>query len=680
MTAFPMDCVLRSKVRPRILLRRFVLFLSVFFTTSFATIKWINYLPSDASYWIQVALVLLFALTFFWISLFFFSSLAGFFCVLKKKRAVGLIRVPFSTPLKSKSVILMPVYNEDPKTFFSRLSAIAKDLSKTGQNAFFDFFIISDTTQPDIWLMEEKYFIESKSYFDQLGFKLFYRRRPYNKARKSGNIEDFCVRFGALYDFMIVLDADSLMRGDTLVKMVQLMEANSSAGIIQAPPALINGCSRFSRIQQFSGHVYGPIITTGLAWWQVWDSNYWGHNAIIRVKAFMESCSLPVLSGKVPFGGPILSHDFVEAALIRRSGWLAWMLPELRGSYEECPPSLIDFAIRDRRWCQGNLQHARILLSKNLHPISRIHFLTGIMSYLSSPLWFLFLVLGISVALGRVFFPPAYFSSVKTLFPTWPVFDYMGVLTLFAVSMSFLIIPKILGVLSICLNTRQCRRFGGVCLLLLGLLMEIIVSILIAPIMMLFQTQFVFEILLGVDSGWHAQNRGSNGTSWIQSFKYHWKHTFIGIFTLCIIYIYTPELFLWILPVVVGLIISIPFSVWLSRRGKICPKLFAIPEEKQPPYVLNTFNDILRTEKVQNEADVFMCFLKNPDWLNAHIVLLSSNGPAPRIETDTQQHLEQKVMDFIIYGKSLNLTDKEKIACLYNPDMLRRLMLKILVV
>lgn len=176
-------------------------------------------------------------------------------------------------------------------------------------------------------------------------------------------------------------------------------------------------------MQQFAGKVYGPIVAAGLAYWQVGDSNYWGHNAIIRVKAFMQCCGLPVLKGRAPFGGHILSHDFVEAALIRRGGWAAWLLPELKGSYEECPPTMIDFAIRDRRWCQGNMQHMKILVSKGLHPVSRVHFTIGIMSYLSSPIWLTFLLVGLMIALGREFFPPVYFPEVRTLFPTWPIFE-----------------------------------------------------------------------------------------------------------------------------------------------------------------------------------------------------------------------------------------------------------------
>lgn len=418
------EYIILSDINKRqVLLRRIILFGLVLISVIFATIKWALFIPSDLNLIIRYGLIFLFCATFGWISLYFFSSVFGFFELLRRRKMPGIKRAPAHKKLTTKTAILMPVYNENPLNVYANLLAMAKDLEKTGQEAAFDFFVLSDTTKPDVWVQEEALWLEVKKKFPK-NISIYYRHRPKNTARKSGNIEDFCVRWGRHYDFMIVLDADSLMTGSTVVQMAQLMEVNTTTGIIQAPPMIINTNSWFARVQQFAGRVYGPIVSAGLAYWQVWDSNYWGHNAIIRVKAFIESCGLPVFPGQAPFGGHILSHDFVEAALIRRDGWLAWMLPELKGSYEECPPSMIDFAVRDRRWCQGNLQHLRILFSKKLHPVSRIHFTMGIMSYLSSPLWFLFLLFGLGIALWREFFPPEYFSDTKTLFPSWPVFDF----------------------------------------------------------------------------------------------------------------------------------------------------------------------------------------------------------------------------------------------------------------
>ena len=416
------------KTRPisaaQITFRRVLIFGLMILTTTFLTFKWAVSMPTDANMFARVVMTVLFVLTTGWIALFFWASIFGFFELLAGKNMPGIIWPEKKTPLKTKTAVLMPIYNEECDMVYARLLAIANSLVKTGQAQAYDMFVLSDTTNPKIWVEEENGWINTKKLMPK-EINLYYRRRPLNVARKSGNIADFCHKWGALYDYMVVLDADSLLEGKTIVEMSRLMEINVDTGIIQAPPQCINSHSLFARVQQFAGKVYGNIVSAGLCYWQVHDSNYWGHNAIIRVKAFMECCGLPVLKGPKPFGGHILSHDFVEAALIRRGGWYAWLLPELGGSYEECPPTMIDFATRDRRWCQGNIQHLEILVSKHIHPISRIHFTIGIMSYLSSPLWFIFLVAGILVALGHVYFPPEYFSNEQSLFPNWPIFDKM---------------------------------------------------------------------------------------------------------------------------------------------------------------------------------------------------------------------------------------------------------------
>ena len=361
----------------RIRNRRVKVFGLMFVSTLLATIKWTYVIPTDSALLTKFLMVALFVLTFAWIALFFWSSIFGFFELLFRRGVPGITWVPEDTKLSTRTAVLMPVYNECSRDVFANLLAMADDLDKTGQGKSFDMFVLSDTTNPKLWVEEERCWLEAKKLMPET-INLYYRRRAKNTARKSGNIEDFCVKWGCYYDFMIVLDADSLMNGKTMLKMAQLMENNQHTGIIQAPPMTVGGHTLFARMQQFAGKVYGPIVAAGLAYWQVGDSNYWGHNATIRVKAFMECCGLPVLEGKAPFGGHILSHDFVEAALIRRGGWSAWLLPELKGSYEGPPPTMIDFAGRDRRWCQGNMQHIKILLSKHLHPVSRIHSTIGI--------------------------------------------------------------------------------------------------------------------------------------------------------------------------------------------------------------------------------------------------------------------------------------------------------------
>lgn len=707
--------------------RRRLLSTLVIVTVALGLLKWAAAMPSDITVWTRAAVIVLFVLTFGWIALYFWSSILGFSQLLKRARMPGITypadveaaldaeagiaaddlraRQNPAAPkvremasfIKAKTAVLMPIYNEEPAQVMARLLAIGEDLQQAGAGGRFDIFVLSDTTNPKIWVKEEKIWLEAKRILesgsfgaesrsdteaagrsggtaDGAGLHIYYRRRAQNTARKSGNIEDFCNRWGAEYDFMLVLDADSLMTAETIVKMARLMEANPHAGIIQASPQMVNSTSMFARMQQFAGKVAGPVVGAGLAYWQAGNSNYWGHNAIIRTRAFIDCCGLPKLKGKGPFGGFILSHDFVEAALIARGGWSAWLLPELKGSYEECPPSMIDFAARDRRWCQGNLQHIKVLISRGLHPVSRVHFLTGIMSYLSSPLWLLFLLAGLSMVLFREFIPPQYFGQTYSLFPNWPVFDKYGTIGLFVLSMAMLLVPKFLGLAAYLKgNAWKNGRTDGVCGYVrsawnagksLGL--EIVVSTLMAPVMMLFQSKFVFDILRGKSVGWNAQNRGDEGTSWQTAWQIHKWHTVLGAVTALVVWKYAHVLFWWLLPITLGLVLVVPLSVissrvsagrWLRERG-----WFVIPEEICEPKVLaraKYWAGILAPFEAGNGG---LAMLQNDRTLRMlHCRMLPVNGPAPEFAPEVAETADAKLAD----GRLDDLTRDEEMWALY---------------
>ncbi|HXB52880.1 MAG TPA: glucans biosynthesis glucosyltransferase MdoH, partial [Rhizomicrobium sp.] len=327
----------------------------------------------------ELVILGLFAILFAWIASSFWMTVFGAFA--RFTRAQLLPLKPAAGPSAARTAILMPVFNEDVARVFSGVRAIQE-----AAGADFDFFILSDSTNPASWVAEE---LAWQSLKRELGeeARIYYRHRARNTGRKAGNIQEFCENWGQLYDYMVILDADSLMTGKTLAHLVGVMDANPRAALIQAPAQLVGRNSLFARIQQFASSVYGPLHTAGLAFLQGPDGNYWGHNAIIRVHAFMQCCGLPRLPGRPPFGGEIMSHDFVEAALLRRAGWDVWMAPDIGGSFEEPPPTLMDYLIRDRRWCQGNLQHLRIVFAQGLTLPSRLHLAMGIMSYVSSPLW-----------------------------------------------------------------------------------------------------------------------------------------------------------------------------------------------------------------------------------------------------------------------------------------------------
>lgn len=651
--------------------RRIIIFGLMALTTAYLTFKWTLYMPSESSITVKFILTLLYMLTTAWISMFFWSSVCGFIELLRYKNQAGLNWPEKEFTLSTKTAVLMPIYNEDTKRVFANIVSMAQSLERTGQAKAYDFYVLSDTNDPKIWIEEENTWINAQKLMPD-DINLYYRRRSKNTARKSGNIEDFCHKWGALYDFMVVLDADSLLSGETIVKMSQLMEVNETAGIIQVPPLCINSKSLFSRIQQFAGKVYGPIVAVGSSFWQVHDSNYWGHNAIIRVQAFINCCGLPVLKGPKPFGGYIMSHDFVEAALIRRGGWFAWLVPELSGSYEECPPSMLDFTIRDRRWCQGNIQHLKILFSKHIHPISRIHFTIGIMSYLSSPLWFSFLIFGILVALGRIYFPPEYFPVEETLFPNWPIFNKMGTITLFAISMFMLIFPKFLGLIIYIKNYKKVE-IGGVFGAIKSFIFEILFSALIAPIMMVSQTKIVLEILSGKDSGWSAQNRDGR-TNWKTAFNRYIGHTILGIATTLLVYFQLNSLFYWVLPITIGLMLSIPLASLSSYENiglsLLKRKWFVIPEEIHTPPVANQAKRIYATLKKDKKSNGVLDLIDDNYLLEIHTYMLKTNGPAPEFSKSIQNEALIKLHNYVNYGKIPQLTPDEEFSILYDADAL----------
>jgi membrane glycosyltransferase len=515
------------------------------------------------------------------------------------------------------------------------MQAVFESVAATGQGAAFDFYMLSDTTDPDIWVAEELAWHALTRRFGP-GARIFYRRRRKNTAKKAGNIADFCQRWGRHYEYMVVLDADSLMEGGTLVAMARLMDANPGAGLVQAPPACLNRNTLFARMLQFSGRVYGPVFAAGQAFWQMGDGNYWGHNAIIRTRAFIENCGLPELPGRPPFGGHIMSHDFVEAALLVRAGWSVWLVPELGGSYEEVPPTLLDYAKRDHRWCQGNLQHARLLGARGLKAVSRFHFVNGIMSYVASPLWLAFLGLGLTVASVNTVFPRAYFGVQKQLFPDWPIFDAALAKSLFLLALGFLLIPRLLGVLLFLLDGAARRRAGGAVRVIVSTAIELVYSTLLAPAMMLFQSNFVAQTLLGGSIGWAAQNRDDRGIPWSMAFRAHLGHMLLGAGVGVLAFAIDANLLLWLSPLVAGLLLAVPlaqlssrrdFGTWLRRR-----RLFLIPEETAPPPVLARAREINAALEAapRGEADGLRRVLTDPVANAVHrLALATTNETQP---------------------------------------------------
>ena len=541
-------------------------------------------------------LLLLFVGLFAWIAQSFVSAVAGFICLLAHPHArLGLDPSDPLPVLTTRTALLMPTYNEDPERLLAGLRAIHESVTETGLGDRFDFFVLSDTTLPQIAQAEIEAVTALRAELaragSQLGPRLYYRRRDDNIERKAGNIADWVRRFGAGWAQMLILDADSLMSGETVVRLVGAMEAHPDVALIQTFPMVVGGHTLFARMQQFSGRVYGPVVAHGIAWWQGPESNYWGHNAIIRTAAFAAHAGLPELRGLGPFRGTVLSHDFVEAALLRRGGWALYMVPSLGGSYEEGPPSLTDMLVRDRRWCQGNLQHGAVLPARGLHWVSRWHLLIGIGQYFTAPMWALLMLVGLAIPVLNARVVQDH-DALATLNPTryWREQDPERFVWVFVFTMAILLAPKLLGFVATLLDREQRRGCGGVVRISIGMLMETVVAALMAPVTMYAQSRGVVQVLAGRDSGWEVQRRDDGSLPLSALLRSYGVTTLFGCLLAVAGWIVSPMMLAWMSPVIAGLVLSIPIVAltsspavghWLKQCG-----IFRIPEEVAPPPVL----------------------------------------------------------------------------------------------
>jgi membrane glycosyltransferase len=574
-------------------------------------------------------------------------------------------------PLGSATAIVMPIYNEDVTRVFEGLRAMFVSLRETGRLQHFDFFVLSDSDSPNKWIEEEVAWLELCRQLDAFG-KIFYRKRRLPLNKKSGNIADFCRRWGKRYRYMLVLDADSLMTGERMLEMTRIMEAHPELGILQTAPKIIAADTLFGRLIQFAQSIYGEPYMNGLNYLQMGDATFWGHNAIVRLAPFIEFCGLPVLPGKTR----ILSHDFVEAALMRKAGYWVWLVPADSGSYEETPPSLIDFLKRERRWCQGNMQHFWLLFAKDIKRQSRLHFFHGILGYVASPLWLSFLLLATALAspLGAPKRDPSSLSSaVKHVIRSMTTEATKPALILLAVTFSLLFVPKI-AIIAYKFFTGA-RDFGGRLRLVLSGLLDTILFTILAPIAMIFRSRFVWAVISGQGVKWVAQRRkSSDGVDWREPII-----TFAGVTAIAIgwgllAWNLSEIFFIWISPVLIGMVLAIPFAIFTA--GNSLSGLFLVPEEINPPPLLLQLQKNLRAARQTPQwlpelarHDGLMQALLDP-YINAlHISLLRQRPSAP---PRSKLYLETVRTRLIAQGPDA-LTPREIKALLYDPDVMLRL-------
>jgi membrane glycosyltransferase len=607
-------------------MRRIVYAILTVITAITGVYRMYDILSANGITMLEAVILILFAISFCWISTAFWSAVFGF--VLLMLRLDPLTLKPIDSfyddalPITTRTAVVMPIYNEDTHRVIAGFEATLNSLVATGEIEHFDFYMLSDTTKLDIAQRERNQWKQFTDRIGDLSKQTFYRRREKNLHRKVGNIAEFLQRWGKNYEHMIVLDADSVMSGTCLLRMVRTMQANPRAGLIQTVPIPVRQTTFFGRFVQFAAVLYSPMLATGIAFWQTGAANYWGHNAIIRVQAFLDHCGLPTLPGKAPFGGDILSHDFVEAAMLRRAGWDVFLLADLEGSYEEVPCNIIDYATRDRRWVQGNIQHLGILDAGGLHPISRLHFLLGATAYISSLIWLLMLVLSTADAVVRALHSNEYFrTSTQTVehfisMPEWPIAKTGLIIALIVMTTILLLFPKVMGIISTMAHRRE--QFGGTKAIIRGTIVETAFAVLIAPIMMAFHAYFVVSVLLGFKVNWDAQDREGRLLSWSESFARTWRTTVVALLWGYMTFTYAPIFFWWLMPILTGLVLAAPIVRYSSSLtlGEDCRKhsIFVSPDETNEDPVLADLKRLLDMEYPALEAPAGIPDLPPDDW------------------------------------------------------------------
>lgn len=539
---------------------------------------------------IEIGMAALFALNLPWIAVGLWNAVIGWILLLRTKgdlsRVVPLARLN-EPPLlpEGRVAILMPIHDEEPVAVLATLKTTLTSLDGTGRSAPFDVFVLSDTRDPGIAAREQALFAQWRK-ADARPERLHYRRRSDNTGFKAGNVRAFCDRWGGDYDLMIVLDADSVMSGTAILRLVELMQANPRLGILQTLITGLPATSAFARIFQFGMRHGMRAYTMGSAWWQGDAGPYWGHNAIIRVRSFIEHCRLPLVPGAPPLGGVILSHDQIEAVLMRRAGWEVRVLPIEDGSFEANPPTLLDFTKRDLRWCHGNMQYTRLLSLAGPSRMGRLQMLLAILMYTTAPCWLLFCVLGLAQpmlgALGRA--PWVAFSE-----PAWLPGESALMVIRFALFFGVIGMtwaPKLFGQLQALCDSTVRGSYGGGPRLLAGGAIELLFSALLAPVVATSQTVFMGGLLLGRRLKWRAQKRSDRSIPRREALRRLWPQTLLGLAFLIGFLILLPGAIGWASPLIAGLLLAPPFAVLTShpRFGAVLARLrlCAIPEEVRP--------------------------------------------------------------------------------------------------
>lgn len=521
---------------------------------------------------IDILMFLCFCVAAPWSMLGFWNAALGLWLLHGKSNGLdevmGFAAKAGNGPLKTRTAIFMTIRNEDPQRAMHRFSVIKKSVDATGHGASFDYFVLSDTSDAMVGEKEEKAFARWQAQETGSASKLTYRRRDNNKGYKAGNVTDFCERWGADYEFMLPLDADSLMDGKTILKLARIGEAWPKLGILQTLIVGMPTHSAFSRIFQFGMRQGMRPYTTGSSWWGGECGPFWGHNALVRIKPFMDHCHLPTLPGKPPLGGSILSHDAVEAAFMRRGGFECRILPVELGSFEENPPTILEFTRRDLRWCQGNLQYLKLMREPGLLPMSRFQLFWAILMFAAIPAWTALILL----------------AALKP-FDGENLADFPSGLaaTIYVVFMLMYMTPKLAGFLDVLLTKGKVKSYGGYVRFAVGFVMELIFAFLLGATTTLRTTMFIIGLAFGKSVTWNGQLRDAHSLPFMTAAMGLWPQFVFGFIVLSLMAFGAPSMIPWSLPLTAGYVLAVPFAMITAspalgrflERTKLC----GVPEE-----------------------------------------------------------------------------------------------------
>ncbi len=524
----------------------------------------------------DLILTVLFATTLPWTVVGFLNAVVGL-AILRASRDADAAVCPVTqptadAPITTDTALVVCIRNEEVDSVIQNLEHMLAGLHRAGLHRRFQAYVLSDSDRPDTSTHEANAVAKlAERWRDTVA--VTYRRRADNAGFKAGNIRDFLDRFGDRHDFMLVLDADSFMTAEAIARLVRIMEANPRLGILQSLTNGLPATSAFARTFQFGMRLGMRSYTLGAAWWQGDCGPYWGHNALVRIEPFRQHCALSPVPGSGALSGAILSHDQVEAVLMRRAGYEVRVLPIASGSYEENPPNLLEFIRRDLRWCLGNMQYLHLLRMPGLRPVSRVQLLLAILMFASSPAWLAFLAVG---ALRMVLVDHPYASFDPTL----------GTV-LFACVLGMIFAPKLATVVDVILRPEERRAFGGGARLLASVLGEVVFSTLLAPIMAIAHTFFLVGLPFGRRATWAAQRRDVHEIEFGNAWQRLWPQFAFGVSGL----VWVAECSsvpLWsVLPVVLGPLLATPFAMLTASRQTarmvVRTKLWQTPEEASPP-------------------------------------------------------------------------------------------------